>query len=127
MNADERRLNELTERIIGCAYELSNRMGCGFLEKPYENALRIELMLAGLSVLQQHPIPVLYRGRVVGDYFADLIVEGEVLIELKAIKNFDEIHMAQCPNYLKATGLKVCLLINFAKSKIEIKRIVNSF
>jgi len=127
MNADERRLNELTERIIGCAYEVSNRLGCGLLEKPYENAMRIEMELAGLSVQQQHPIPVLYRGQVVGDYYADLLVEGQILIELKTVRACDDIHVAQCLNYLKATGLKVCLLINFGKPKIEIKRIVNNF
>ena|ERR1051326_3391666 len=125
INADERGLNELTERIIGCAYEVSNRMGCGFLEKVYENSMRIELSQAGLAAKQQHPIPVMYRGEVVGDYFADLLVEGSVLIELKSCKSLDDVHSAQCINYLKATGIKVCLLINFGKSKIEIKRIVN--
>jgi GxxExxY protein len=127
MNADERRLNELTERIIGCAYEVSNRLGCGFLEKPYENALRIELQLLGLAVLQQHPIPILYRDQIVGEYFADLLVESQIIIELKACKSFDDVHLAQCLNYLKATGIRVCLLINFGKPKIEIKRIVNNF
>lgn len=126
MNADERRLNELTERIIGCVFEVSNRLGCGFLEKPYENALKIELEFAGLTVLQQHPIPILYRGKAVGDYFADLLVEAQVTIELKVLRTFEEIHLAQCINYLKATALKICLLINFAKPKVEIRRIVNN-
>jgi len=126
-HVDEDRLNEITERIIGCAYEVANGLGCGFLEKVYENALRVDLQRAGFSVLQQHPIPVLWRGEVVGDYYADLLVKGSVIIELKAVKSFDEIHMAQCLNYLKATGIKVCLLINFAKSQIEVKRIVNRF
>ena len=124
MDADERRLNEITEKIIGCAYRVSNELGCGFLEKVYENSLRVELTAAGLHVLQQHPIPVYYRGEMVGDYVADLVVEQCVLVELKASKNFDEIHSAQCINYLKATGFKICLLINFGKSKIEIKRFV---
>ena len=127
MHDDGHKLNEITERIIGCAYEVANGLGCGFLEKVYENALRVDLQRAGFSVLQQHPIPVLWRGEVVGDYYADLLVEGSVIIELKAVKSFDEIHMAQCLNYLKATGIKVCLLINFAKSQIEVKRIVNRF
>ena len=127
MDADERRLNEITERIIGCAYTVGNALGAGFLEKVYENALRLELIAAGLSVLPQHPIPVHYRGEVVGDYYADLIVDSSVLIELKAVKAFDDVHKAQCINYLKATGLRVCLLINFGKSKIEIKRIVREF
>lgn len=124
MDADERRLNEITEMIIGCAYMVANSLGAGFLEKVYENALRLELIAAGLRVLSQHPIPVHYRGEVVGDYYADLLVEDLVLIELKAVKAFDDVHKAQCINYLKATGLRVCLLINFGRSKIEIKRFV---
>jgi GxxExxY protein len=127
MNADERRLNEITEQVIGCAYTVANSLGAGFLEKVYENALRLELIASGVSVLPQHPMPVLYRGEVVGDYYADLIVENAVLIELKAVKAFDDVHKAQRINYLKATGLRVCLLINFGKSKIEIKRIVREF
>jgi GxxExxY protein len=127
MNADERRLNEITEKVIGCAYTVANELGAGFLEKVYENALRLELIANGLSALPQHPIPVLYRGEVVGDYYADLLVENLVLVELKAVKEFDDVHKAQCINYLKATGLRICLLINFGKSKIEIKRIVRQF
>jgi len=126
MDADERRLNEVTERIIGCAYDVANGLGCGFLEKVYENAMRIELRRAGLVALQQHPIPVSWRGEIVGDYYADLLVEGCVVVELKAVKAFDDVHMAQCLNYLKATGLRICLLINFAKPKIEVKRIVSN-
>jgi len=127
MQTDEKRLNEITEKIIGCAYNVANGLDCGFLEKVYENAMRIEIQRAGLTVLQQHPIPVMWRGEIVGDYFADLLVDGSVLVELKAVKSFDDVHMAQCMNYLKATGIKVCLLINFAKPQIEIKRIVNQF
>jgi GxxExxY protein len=124
MSTEEPGLNKLTEKIIGCAYDVANTLGTGFLEKVYENGLRIDLERAGLAVLQQHPIPVFYRGEVVGDYYADLLVESGVIIELKAVKALDEIHMAQCLNYLKATGLKICLLINFGKSRIEIKRVV---
>ena len=126
MNADERRLNEITEKIIGCAYDVANGLGSGFLEKVYENALRIELRHAGLAVSQQHPIPVMWRGEVAGDYYADLLVEGCVIVELKVVKSFDEIHMAQCINYLKATGLHICLLLNFGKSQVDVKRIVRS-
>jgi GxxExxY protein len=127
MNADERRLNMVTEKIIGCAYDVANGLGCGFLEKVYENALRIEVRRAGLSAAQQQPIPVVWRGERVGDYYADLLVEGCVIVELKAVKAFDDVHVAQCLNYLKATGIKVCLLINFAKAQIEVKRLVNHF
>jgi GxxExxY protein len=124
MNADAQRLNEITEKIIGCAYDVANGLGCGFLEKVYENALRIDIQRSGLHVLQQYPIAVTWRGEMVGDYCADLFVEGSVIVELKAVKALDEVHMAQCLNYLKATGLKICLLINFGKAQIEVKRIV---
>jgi GxxExxY protein len=123
MNTDEHR-DALTERIIGCAMAVSNELGCGFLEKIYENALVVALKEAGLSVRQQGPIEVSFRGVVVGEYVADLIVEGTVLLELKAVKEFDDVHKAICINYLKATGLRICLLINFGKPKLEIKRIV---
>ena len=126
MDEDERRLNEITEKIIGCAYGVANAMGCGFLEKVYENALRIELQRVGLVVSQQHPIPVMWRGEMVGDYYADRLVEGCVIVELKAVKAFDEIHMAQCLNYLKATGHRICLLMNFGKPQIDVKRIVRN-
>ena len=114
-------LNQVTEKIIGCAYKVANELGCGFLEKCYENALAHELRKAGFRVEQQKPIDVLYDGIVIGEYVADLIVEGRVVVELKAIKACDEIHAAQCINYLAATGLPVCLLINFGK-KVEVKR-----
>jgi len=116
-------INQITEIIIGCAFTVSNVLGVGFLEKVYENALSHEIRKKGLEVLQQHIVKVMYDGVVVGDYVPDLLVAGQVLVELKAVKALDEIHLAQCLNYLKATGLHVCLLINFGKSKIEIKRV----
>jgi GxxExxY protein len=143
MNADERRwetgqqadkgpggpaperLNGLTEAIIGCAFKVGNTLGSGFLEKVYENALAHELRKAGLRVEQQRPITVYYDGVPVGDFAADLLVEECVLVELKAIKAFDEVHMAQCLNYLKATGLKICLLLNFGAPKVQVKRVVH--
>ncbi len=106
---------------------MSNTLGCGFLEKVYENALVLELRQAGLSVAQQQSIQVKYGGSVVGDYVADLLIEEKVLIELKAAKAQDDIHVAQCLNYLKATGHAVCLLVNFGKPKAEIRRIVHDF
>jgi GxxExxY protein len=125
--ADQERLDLISDRTIACAYSVSNKLGCGFLEKVYENALAHELRKAGLAVVQQHPVQVLYDGVVVGDYVADLLVADEILLELKAVKAFDEIHSAQCLNYLRATGKRVCLLINFAKPKVEVKRFVNKF
>lgn len=129
MDADGRRweLNQITERVIGCAFTVGKGLGCGFLEKVYENALAHELRKAGLWVEQQHGIEVLYDGIVVGQYFADLLVEGRVLVELKAVKGLDAAHFAQCLNYLKATSLTVCLLINFGNPKVEFKRVVRNF
>jgi GxxExxY protein len=118
------RLNAFTEKVIGCAYQVSNTLGVGFLEKVYENALLYELKKAGLRVEQQCPLKVYYDGIEVGEYFADLLVESSVLVELKASREIDEVFMAQCINYLKATGLSVCLLINFGTSRIGIKRVV---
>jgi len=125
MHTDEHRLNEMTERIIGCAYVVANTLGHGFLEKVYENALAHELRKAGIAVEQQKAIAVRYRGVVVGDYVADLLVHDAILVELKAVRALDDIHVAQCLNYLKATGLKVCLLFNFGTPKIQIKRLIN--
>jgi GxxExxY protein len=121
MNTDEERLNKITERVIGCAFKVHNALGCGFAEKVYENALVIELRNAGLRVEQQAPITVKYAGIVVGEYFADLIVEGTVMVENKAVRNFDDGHSAQCINYLAATAIPVCLLINYGR-KVEVKR-----
>jgi len=125
INATEDRLNELSEKIIGAAFEVSNILGAGFLEKVYENALNVELNLRGLKTFQQAPLKVFYKNELVGDYIADILVEDEILVEVKTVKEFDEIHLAQCLNYLRITGLKLCLLINFSKPRVEIKRIVN--
>ncbi len=119
-NAD--RLNAITERIIGFAFRVHNILGSGFSERVYENALAHELRKAGLRVEQQVPIAVTYDGVVVGDYVADLIVEGVVLIENKAIRNLDDVHTAQCLNYLAITTMPLCLLINFGK-KVEVRRL----
>jgi GxxExxY protein len=116
--------DSLTERVIACAFKVQNTLGCGFLEKVYENALLHECRKAGLSVSSQHAICVAYDGVIVGEYAADLFVEGRLLVELKAVKGLDDIHIAQCLNYLKATGNKVCLLLNFGKPELEIRRIV---
>lgn len=126
MVQNDRLMNEeITEKIIGCAYTVANTLGAGFLEKVYENALAHEIRKTGLDVKQQSPITVYYDGVVVGEYVADLVVENEVIVELKSAKSLDNVHMAQCLNYLKATGRKVCLLINFGSPRIELKRIVS--
>ena len=129
MNADERRyeLDRLTDKIIGAAYTVSNTLGCGFLEKVYENPLAHELRKQGLKVEPQRPIQVKYDNVIVGDYTADLLVDESVIVEIKAVKAFDDIHSAQCMNYLRATGLSVCILLNFGTPKVGIKRIVRGF
>ena len=119
-------LKELTETIIGCAYGVANVLGNGFLEKVYENALAHELRKRGFQVEQQRAIPVYYDQVVVGEYLGDLLVEHNVLVELKAVKNIEDIHKAQCIHYLKATGLQLCLLINFGTPRVQVKRIVNN-
>ncbi|BAY08105.1 GxxExxY protein [Calothrix sp. NIES-2098] len=120
-------MDRITEKVIGCAFTVGNGLGCGFLEKVYENALAYELRKNGLLVEQQSEIEVRYDGIVVGQFFADLLVENLVLVELKAVKALEEKHFAQCLNYLKATGLKVCLLTNFGNPKVEIKRVARNF
>jgi len=126
MDTDKHRLDldKITERVIGCAYTVGNTLGCGFLEKVYENALAHEIRKAGLKVSQQHGIQIRYDDLLVGEYVADLLIEETVLVELKAVKALDDIHAAQCLNYLKATGIRICLLINFGRPRVEIKRII---
>ena len=118
------RVNLLSKRIIGCALAVLNELGADFLERVYQNALLHELRKAGLAVSHHHPVAVRYDGIVIGEFAVDLLVEDLVLVELKAVKAIDEIHYAQCLNYLKATGLHLCLLLNFSKPRLEIKRIV---
>ena len=115
----------ITERIIGCAFRVMNTLGAGFLEKVYENALAQELREAGLQFCQQQAVTVRYHNVIVGEYMTDLVVEKTVVVELKAVKALDRVHTAQCINYLKATGLPVCLLINFGKPRLEIQRLAN--
>lgn len=115
--------SELTEKIIGCAYNVSNSLGCGFLEKVYENALAHELRKHGFQVSQQQKINVLYDEIVVGYYEADIVVNVCVIIEVKALRALDDAHKAQCLNYLKATGIRLGLLINFGTSRVEVKRV----
>ena len=122
MHADEAGTNGLSERIIGCAFRVLNTLGAGFLEKVYENALAHELRNAGLAVVQQQGVTVRYEGIVVGEYVVDLLVEGTIIVELKAIRALEGAHTAQCINYLKATGMPLCLLLNFGNSRLEIHR-----
>ena len=133
MNADEdtgrpyRDLDELTRLVLGAVFEVSNTLGAGFLEKVYERALLRELALRGLRAVSQASIRVHYKGHCVGSYFADLLVEDLLMIELKCADTFSAEHVAQCLNYLRASGLSVCLLVNFQKPKVEWKRVVHEF
>ena len=113
----------LAESVLGYAFTVANTLGTGFLEKVYENALAHELRKAGLEVEQQAPISVTYDGLIVGSCAADLMVEHRLLVELKACKALDDIHLAQCLNYLKATGIRTCLLLNFGTPKLQIRRL----
>ncbi|MBP7961168.1 MAG: GxxExxY protein [Caldilineaceae bacterium] len=114
---------DLTDKIIGAFYKVYNRLGYGFLEKVYENALVLELRKQGLSVRQQSPIHVYYENELVGEYFADLIVDDKVIVELKAAEAIDEAHLAQLTNYLKATRQEVGLLLNFGMEPVFMRRI----
>jgi GxxExxY protein len=124
MREDE--LNALSEKIIGCAYAVGNKLGCGFLEKVYENALAYEIRKLGYPVETQKPLAVRYEDVVVGEYFADLLVQAAILIELKTANGFADNHKAQCINYLDALRLPLCLLINFGRPRVEVKRIFES-
>ena len=117
---------QITKSVIGCAFEVINELGAGFLESVYEKALLLALRQKGLSAISQHPVKVLFRGECVGDFYADIFVEEKVIIELKAVKAIAPEHQAQIINYLNATGIEVGLLINFGNPKLEYKRFTRS-
>jgi GxxExxY protein len=119
----EEDLNALSHAIIGSAFKVSNALGAGFLEKVYENAMAHEMRKRGLFVQQQEPIPVFYDNALVGQFAADLIVEQTVIVEIKAANEHNEVFFAQCLNYLKATGLPLCLLLNFGKPEVAVSRL----
>ncbi len=121
MGTEHFKHGELTGRVIEAFYAVYNRLGYGFLERVYENALLVELRNRGLRVQQQVPINVNYEGVIVGEYFADILVEGCVIVEIKAVEKLCEEHSAQLLNYLKATQIEVGLLVNFGP-KPESKR-----
>ena len=125
IHADAVGVDRLSGVIIGCAFRVMNGLRSGFSEKIYEHSLARELRKAGLAVLQQQPIAVHYDGIVAGEYVTDLLVEDTILVELKAVRALDKSHMAQCINYLAATGLHLCLLLNFGKPRVEVQRIVH--
>ncbi len=121
MNADS-----LTDEVLAAVFEVSNTLGAGFLEKVYERALLRELSLRGIRARAQVSFPVFYKGASIGDYYADILVENELVVELKCVDHISNQHMAQCINYLRASGRSLCLLVNFQHPKVEWKRVVLS-
>ena len=114
----------LTEKILGAAFKVQNTLGCGFLEKVYENALVVELSRQEVGLQQQKPLQIKYEGAIVGEYLADLVVEDRVIVECKAVGQLDPVHEAQLMNYLKATSIHVGLLLNFGRPKLQYRRFV---
>jgi hypothetical protein len=116
--------DNLTERVLSAVFEVSNTLGAGFLEKVYERALLRELHLRGIQAVSQASFSVIYKDQFVGDFFADILVEKTLVLEIKCVNGFAKEHLAQCLNYLRASRMTCCLLINFQKPKVEWKRIV---
>jgi GxxExxY protein len=127
MNADNTFLDSLSEKVLSAVFEVANTLGSGFLEKVYQRALLRELSLRGIRASAEVSFAVVYKGRSVGEYFADLLVEDALVVELKCAERLANEHTAQCLNYLRASGRTVCLLVNFQKPKVEWKRIVSGF
>ena len=118
---------ELTGKILEACFEVSNELGAGFIESVYEKALQVTFLQKGIAVERQIPLHVSFRGVIVGDFTADMIIEGKVLLELKAADGLSNQHFAQLLNYLKATGLEVGMAINFGTPKIQYRRFDNRF
>ena len=118
---------ELSGKILQACFEVSKELGCEFLESVYEKALIIALRQKGLNVISQAPLTVKFRNVVIGEFYADLLVENKILMELKAVNNLANEHFAQILNYLKATGIEVGLIINFGNPKLEYRRFNSRF
>ena len=128
MDADERKLlDSLTERVLGAVFEVANTLGAGFLEKVYERALLRELRLQGIPAVSQASFSVAYKDQCVGEFYADILVEDALVVELKCVDRLTNEHLAQCLNYLRASRLNLCLLVNFQKPTVEWKRVVLNF
>ncbi len=120
----ERLYEELTFKIIGIAMKVHNDLGSGFLEKVYENAMILHFEIEGIKAEQQKEIKVKYLGKEIGHYISDIFVDEKVIVELKTVEKLTDVHTAQLINYLKATGIKIGLLINFKNEKLEYKRYI---
>jgi GxxExxY protein len=121
-NKDKILYKDLSYKIVGLAMEVHSKLGYGFLEKVYENAMMVLLRREGIHAKQQAPITVYFDGEVVGDYYADILVEDNIILELKAIERITDAHRAQTLNYLKATGLHLAILLNFGKERLKYER-----
>src|SRR6266516_2796622 len=129
MNTDEQKqeiLNSLTERILDAVFDVSDTLGAGFLEKVYARALLYEFKLRGIHAVSEASFPVTYKGCYIGEYFADILVENTVVVELKCVERLGNEHLAQCLNYLRASDKELCLLVNFQRPKLEWRRVVRS-
>ena len=115
---------ELSYKIVGLAIQVRKELGFGFLERVYENALMVLLRESGIRAEQQVPIKVIFHGQIIGDSIADILVEGSIIVELKAVDKIVPVHKAQVLNYLKATGIKLAILLNFGKDSLEHERLV---
>jgi GxxExxY protein len=117
---------EITGVVIGCAFEVLNELGAGFLESVYQKAVVLALRQRGVTVVNRPPIDVIFRGQCVGEFYADLLVEDKVIVELKAVRSITVEHQAQIINYLNASGIEVGLLINFGRPKLEYRRLTRA-
>ncbi len=115
---------EISYKIIGLAMEVHSKLGWGFLEKVYENAMMLLFRRDGIEAKQQAPIKVYFEGQVVGEYFADILIEDKIILEIKALDKIIDAHIAQTLNYLKATGLQLAITLNFGKKRLEYERVV---
>jgi GxxExxY protein len=124
LNDDKVLHKELSYKIIGLAMKIHNELGGGFLEKVYENAMIVLLNKEGIVAKQQVSTPIYFEGQLIGDYYADIIVEDKIILELKAVECITDVHRAQALNYLKATKLKLAIIVNFSRPKLQMERVV---
>lgn len=116
--------SDLSYKVVGLAMDVHNKLGCGFLEKVYENALMILLRKAGIKAEQQSQVSVFFEGEEVGFYIADIVVDKSIILELKSQEKITDVNRAQALNYLKATGYKLAIILNFGKTRLEYERLV---
>ena len=118
-------LSHLIDKVIGCSYQVMNELGTGFLESVYEKSVQVALAQVGIRAKRRVPITVTFRGAVVGEFYADLLIENKLILELKTVDRLSSEHQAQVINYLNATGIPAALLINFGHRKVEVRRLLN--